>query len=576
MPDLKKPYDDFAAIVLGASVFPYSQRITAQQAFAESAVAVRHYLQSEGGLHLADANILWLFDDRATVIGQDDQIATFLSQISYEGIIFYYVGHGGFLADREYFLAIQDTKINREHTTGYRIKALAETLSQFSSNKKLFLILDCCFAGEAVREFQSVDLSEVVQRETFSALPSAGTSLLVAASKDEPAISPMGNRFTMFSESLIDVLTTGIQGKGERLSLLEVGSQVQALIRGRYGLEGVRPEVHSPQQGGIDVATLPIFPNPRFADGIQPQQSTLRGPALPAYRLRVLEPKTSIAIGGLTFRYLPAATFFMGSDDGYDHERPRHRVRTSSFFLQDAPLTNSAFRAFRELSGYVSSAESGYPTFCRIEDGWIPVSGHNWDNLCESELNSPARANHPVVHMSWYDAAMFCRWMSSGSGLDFTLPTEAQWEYAASGGKDLRWPFGDEYVPGKANIQSSGTIDVRHFPPTAFQLFDMAGNVYEWCRDWYAQTWQSAGHRLDEPTTEPIGPTTGRMRVLRGGSWCDEPNHCRCANRFRAQPTQSAANWGFRCALDLNERLIEALLQESDWGLHAQDMMPEE
>src|SRR5208282_1164449 len=314
MPERIEASNGIAAILLGASVFPYSERISPQSAFAASATAFRDYLQTE----LPETRILWLFDDSSTVIEQDERIANFLDKNDSCGsIICYYVGHGGFLADREYFLAIQATKRNREHTTGFRIKALAETLNQATANKNLFLILDCCFAGEAVKEFQSTEISEVVQRETFAALPAVGTALLIAASKDEPAISPMGNRFTMFSESLIDVLTTGIPNRGEKLSLSEVGSQIQTLIQERYGLEAVRPEIHSPRQTGIDVTMLPIFPNPGFATGRPAPRLVTTKPALPEHRLTVLEPKASIAIGDLVFRYVPAATFWMGSNDGY-------------------------------------------------------------------------------------------------------------------------------------------------------------------------------------------------------------------------------------------------------------------
>jgi formylglycine-generating enzyme len=561
-----------AVILLGASVFPHSEKISSQTAFSNSAMAFREYLQTR----LPDSEILWLFDDSSSVIEQDESIANFLEiNNSCGSIVCYYVGHGGFLADREYFLAIQATKKNREHTTGFRIKALAQTLNQAAASKNLFLILDCCFAGEAVKEFQSIEIGKLVQEETFAAFPAVGTALLVAASKDEPAISPMGHRFTMFSESLIDVLKMGIPCKGKKLSLSDVGLQTRVRIRGYYGLEAVLPEIHSPRQTGIDVAMLPIFPNPSF--GTQPApRRVASSPTIPEHRLTVLEPKTAIAIGGLVFRYIPASTFCMGSDDGYKHERPKHRVRTSSFFLQDTPLTTSSFRRFREWSDYRTMAERGYPTFCWIGNTWVPITGPDWEHPLGAELGTAKRDDHPVVHVTWYDAAMFCRWMSETSGFEVTLPTEAQWENAACGGQRIVWPFGNEYIPGKANILGPDLTAVRRYPPTAFQLFDMVGNVYQWCRDWYSPKWQITRDSLDEPTRDPGGPSTGRMRLLRGGSWVDEPKHCRCANRFHANPTQSAANWGFRCAVTLDDRLVDALLREPLWGLHAQDMLAEE
>jgi hypothetical protein len=252
--------DKVVAIVLGATEFPgYGAQLN-NLAFGRSSAAFLGYLQDVLGLRAGQ--ILDLFDDPASVIDLDERISSFLARnTDSKNVIIFYVGHGGFLADREYYLAVRSTRKSREHTTGMRIKAIAETLSQFAGDKNLMLILDCCFAGEAVKEFQSNDLATVVESKTFDALPEAGTALLVAASKDEPAISPASKPYTMFSESFIKVLTEGIGGKPERLSLRDVAIRTQALIKSQYGLIAVRPEVHAPRQRGINVADIEIFPN---------------------------------------------------------------------------------------------------------------------------------------------------------------------------------------------------------------------------------------------------------------------------------------------------------------------------
>ena len=152
----------------------------------------------------------------------------------------------------------------QESLTGYRIKALAHTLAEYAPRKRIFLILDCCFAGEAVREFQAGNLGDVVEKKTYDVFPALGTSLLVASSKDEPAISPVDKPFTMFSESFIEVLEQGIAGKSEKLSLMELGEEVQIRIRSKFGQRAVRPEIHSPRQRGGDAARLPFFPNPSY------------------------------------------------------------------------------------------------------------------------------------------------------------------------------------------------------------------------------------------------------------------------------------------------------------------------
>ncbi len=253
------------AVILGASEFPHADALQANAAFSGSASAFNAYLKGEHGLHLADAQVLNLFDSDANVIEQNDRLTSHLLQNqNASDLIFYYVGHGGFLPDREYFLALRSTKRGAEGVTGLRIRALAHTLEENFPGKRVFVILDCCFAGEAVAQFQGGELATIVENETFDALPAAGTSLLVAASKDEPAIAPLGAAYTMFSDCFLEVLAQGIADGREMLSLTEIGGVVQKLVRRKFGQRAVRPEIHSPRQGSGDIATFPLFPNPAY------------------------------------------------------------------------------------------------------------------------------------------------------------------------------------------------------------------------------------------------------------------------------------------------------------------------
>lgn len=254
------------AVILGASEFPYADALSASRAFAGSASAFTEYLKSEHGLRLAGAQVLDLFDNDDNVIEQNDQLTEhLLRNQNASDLIIYYVGHGGFLPDREYFLALRSTKRGAEGITGLRIRALAHSLEENFPGKRVYLILDCCFAGEAVAQFQGGELATIVENETFDALPGAGTSLLVAASKDEPAIAPMGAAYTMFSDCFLEVLEQGIADGRKTLSLTEVGEVVQKLVRSKFGQRAVRPEVHSPRQGGGDVAKIPLFPNHAYS-----------------------------------------------------------------------------------------------------------------------------------------------------------------------------------------------------------------------------------------------------------------------------------------------------------------------
>jgi hypothetical protein len=289
------------AIILGAKQFPKHQKLD-NVAFGRSAEAVLAYFQD--GLKLRSEQILNLFDDPSTMIDMDERIANFLVQrTTVKNILVFYVGHGGFLKDREYYLAIHSTAKGREHTTGLRIKALAETFSLHIGEKNLFLILDCCFAGEAVKEFQSAEMGQLVESKTFDALPGTGTALLVAASKDEPAISPKDNPFTMFCESFLEVLTIGIPGRPAKLSLSEVTVQTQVLIKTRYGQKGVFPEVHSPRQRGVDVASIPIFPNAKAVLVSADTKDASGAPAKRSFRL-VRPPLSDVRLSPAIIREL--------------------------------------------------------------------------------------------------------------------------------------------------------------------------------------------------------------------------------------------------------------------------------
>jgi formylglycine-generating enzyme required for sulfatase activity len=167
--------------------------------------------------------------------------------------------------------------------------------------------------------------------------------------------------------------------------------------------------------------------------------------------------------------------------------------------------------------------------------------------------------DHPVVHVSWHDARAYCRWAVQ------RLPTEAEWEYAARGGlEQRRFPWGDELTPygqhrmniwqGRFPSQNTcedgyyGTAPVDAYRPNGYGLYNMAGNVWEWCADWFSPV-SLVGGRISNPK----GPRTGTRRVVRGGSYLSDhsyPYDCRITARSSTTPSTSAGHLGFRCARD--------------------------
>jgi formylglycine-generating enzyme required for sulfatase activity len=236
----------------------------------------------------------------------------------------------------------------------------------------------------------------------------------------------------------------------------------------------------------------------------------------------------------------------MGTPDGLgydgDGEGPVHLVDLSAFAISAHAVTNDDFPPTRG----VASAP-----------WWRQVEGALWSRPEGPQSSIEGRGDHPVVHVSWNDAAAYCRW----GGV--RLPTEAEWEYAARGGLEGRlFPWGDELEPGGVHMMNvfqgdfpgrnaaadgyAGTAPVGAFPPNGHGLHNATGNVWEWCADWYSPVTYRSGVRRD-----PGGPVEGTARVMRGGSYLCHASYCsryRVGARSASTPDSSTGNTGFRVA----------------------------
>ncbi|HET6611822.1 MAG TPA: formylglycine-generating enzyme family protein [Kofleriaceae bacterium] len=275
---------------------------------------------------------------------------------------------------------------------------------------------------------------------------------------------------------------------------------------------------------------------------------------------------------------LPGGTFRMGTDasDGFpdDGEGPVHKVRLSPFFMDQTAVTNEAFAAFVSNTGHITAAErygwsfvfhlflpGGFAPTRAIACApwWRQVEGASWRHPEGPQSTVDDRLDHPVTHVSWHDAVAFARWAKK------RLPSEAEWEYAARGGlAQARYPWGDELMPGgvhRCNIWQgtfplhntcddgfAGTAPAQSFEPNGHGLYNTSGNVWEWCADWFSQSYYRSAGRVD-----PRGPLHGHQRVIRGGSYLCHASYCnryRVAARSHNEPESSTGNTGFRCARD--------------------------
>lgn len=227
--------------------------------------------------------------------------------------------------------------------------------------------------------------------------------------------------------------------------------------------------------------------------------------------------------------------FYRGSVQGGRDETPRHMVRLRSFALDQHPVTNEQFIRFLEVMG--GERDGNNNEMIRLKDSRIKKTISSFS--VESGYQK-----HPVVGVSWYGAYAYAKWVGK------RLPTEAEWEVAAIGpDMDSFYPSGNTITRAEANFFSSDTTPVMSYPPNKYNLYDMSGNVYEWCQDWYDYHYYDSS--VQEPT-DPKGPVQGVYRVLRGGCWKSLKEDMRCSHRHRNNPGTMDATYGFRCAADVS------------------------
>ncbi|PNW52804.1 UNVERIFIED_CONTAM: hypothetical protein BEN50_10025 [Euhalothece sp. KZN 001] len=299
----------------------------------------------------------------------------------------------------------------------------------------------------------------------------------------------------------------GIQGVKQRLQAPNEEARAEALYQAlNYGEEGLALVIASLTDKSLKVSNT-------------------------AYELLLKQPNPSkelkVAIDNyhplLPMVYIPGGSFLMGAPEteerSIDWERPQHRVEIAPFYMGRYPVTQAQYQA---------------------------VMGEN-----------PSRfkgENNPVERVSWHKAKEFCQKLSEQTGKTYRLPSEAQWEYACRAGTTTPFYFGETistdqanyngnstYGNGKRGVYRGQTTPVGSFPPNAFGLYDMHGNVWEWCEDIWHKNYEGAP---DDGSAWVAGGNHNK-RVLRGGSWAVNPWGCRCADRYRVNPDHGNFN-GFR------------------------------
>lgn len=276
--------------------------------------------------------------------------------------------------------------------------------------------------------------------------------------------------------------------------------------------------------------------------------------------------------------HLTGGEFLMGTEDneGFpaDGEGPIRKVTVAPYYIDAYAVTNEEFSAFVKDTGYITESEKYGWSFVFYKfisqnvakrakqlpqtPWWYAVEEAYWYQPEGPGSSMDDRMDHPVTQVSWNDALAFCKWAGK------RLPTEAEWEYAARGGLEQKlFPWGDELTPNgehycniwqgdfpKENTEADGyigTAPAKSFPANRYGLYNVAGNVWEWCADWFTKTPDLS------QVVNPVGPKTGQSKVMRGGSYLCHQSYC---NRYRVAARSSntidsaTGNLGFRCVVD--------------------------
>jgi len=474
-------------------------------------------------------------------------------------------GHGVQFADeellpsgvRETYFCPEDATLSDKKTL-LKISSVVEFINNSAASRKLLLV-DACrenvLSDQGKRKSaRKIELGSV--HESRQSVPT-GMAVLFSCSSKQFSWEHDELGHSVFTNYVINYLS----GKAEE----------RFYENGSVDLDGLVYYVRKRTNDYVSGKNL-------SADG---QLPILRGDSAnwPFGKIELSQPQEFTNGIGMQFTLIPAGEFMMGNEASVDallkkypgSERAwfadaekRHRVQiTKPYYLAKHEVTVGQFRRFVENQNYRTEAETdgkgGYG-FDKATGKWLQDPKYTWKNP-----GFPQTDSHPVVNVSWNDAEKFIAWMRTQDDRQYSLPTEAQWEYACRAGSEAAFSFGDDpeglakignVADGTAKREINFTFNIAaedgyvytapvgSYRPNGFGLFDMHGNVNEWCLDWYAADYYS-----NSPSSDPLGPSQGSFRVDRGGSWVSLAGDCRSASRYGSAPDYRDGNLGFRVAV---------------------------
>ncbi len=516
------------AVIVGISDYRNNPQITDLKYADRDAQSFYDFLISpQGGCFKRD-NIQLLLNEKATVSNLRYALGTFLGKTAdTDLVVIFMAGHG--TPDPKkwenlYFLTY-DANPDSLPNTAYPMWEMETALQRFIKAKRVIVVTDACHSAAlsggmiAMRGQDGYRVNEYIQKLAESR---EGCTFITASRAGEGSqeSEKWGSGHGVFTYFLLE----GLQGKADRnkdgfITVKEAYDYLypkvqresengQTPFAGAYLDNSIPVGICNPETTGLtaNLSTSSIQDVIPAKAGIQGSHKEIKGMTFIDNNQQGYKEYRHEATG-MVFVLVPAGTFRMGSNDGEADEKPVHEIRVDSFLISKYETTQGV---------------------------WQKIMNNNPSNFKKGD-------NYPVELVSWDDCQEFCR----KTGL--RLPTEAEWEYACRTGTNTRFYWGDQENGDYMwyNNNSGGTTHpVGQKKPNGFGLYDMSGNVWEWCSDWYGDTYYQSSHK-----DNPKGAASGQGRVLRGGSWNFSANHCRSASRLRYEPANRSGVIGVRCVL---------------------------
>jgi formylglycine-generating enzyme required for sulfatase activity len=465
---------------------------------------------------------------------------------------FWYAGHGMQIAGENYLLPVD---IEAEDEAGliygsYPLGRLLLSLEQTARNKLNVVVLDACRDNP----FRNLPGGTRSLSRGFVTVehPPQDIFIMFSTSPGTTAADGEGGRNSPFTEAFLRYMDSG-----EILPVMAglVTRETMRLTDGRQ----------RPYQNGSIVSELYY--------SLGGTQSSANTPPATAIVAASTQPAYGIEVPSPVLVSIPAGTFTMGSPgmelDRAPFDETAREVRLSGFYLAAKTVSAGEFRHFVEDTGHVTTAEAdgGALAYNEAKSEWEFRAGANWRNPGFRQGD-----DHPVVAVSWFDAVHYCNWLSVKEGLrpaytvsgvqvswdrsanGYRLPTEAEWEYACRAGTSGPFFTGVRISTAQANFDGNfpynygnrglfrkATMPAGSFPPNEWGIYDMHGNIWEWC-------WDLSGRINTAPSVDPAGSDTGARRINRGGSWASPGKNLRSAFRASDLPETAGSSMGFRLA----------------------------